>query len=94
MARRSTIIEPQKMPIAPREMWKPLDDEESDDSEKKRVARRKRFRTIVKEEKDMEVFETEDVDSDEETDSENGDADESMMDVTREERRKEKAAAK
>ena len=69
--RRSTILEPQKQPIAPRDMWKNQDEEESDDSEKIRQKKKGRFRTVMKVEKaddtacECEIFETEIVDSDE-----------------------------
>ena len=64
--RRSTILEPTKQPIAPREMWKNQDEEDSSDSEKIREKKKGRFRTVVRlQDDECEVFETELVDSDE-----------------------------
>ena len=67
--RRSTILEMTKQPIAPRDMWRNQDAEESDDSDKIREKKKNRFRTVCKlmqiENVDCEVFETEAVDSDE-----------------------------
>ena len=60
--RRSTIVEPLKQPIPLREMWKRQDEEEE---EKKKPVEKQWFKTTVKMEKDMEVFETQELDSDE-----------------------------
>ena len=69
LARRSTVIEPQKQAVPIRDMWKNFEDSDSDekDSETRRREREKRFRTKVKHVKDMEVFETEDIGSDEDS---------------------------
>ena len=80
LARRSTIIEPQKQAVPIREMWKNFDDDEDKTSEQRKKDREKRFRTKVKHVKDMEVFETEDVGSDEDSDR---DADETVLDVSK-----------
>ena len=80
LARRSTIIEPQKQAVPIREMWKNFDDDEDKTSEQRKKDREKRFRTKVKHVKDMEGFETEDVGSDEDSDR---DADETVLDVSK-----------
>ena len=90
--RRSTILEPQKQPIAPRDMWKNQDAEESDDSEKIKLKKKGRFRTVMKVEKaedaagecECEIFETELVDSDEplSDESDKEEEDESRFDDT------------
>ena len=56
-------------------MWK--DHEDDKDSEKRRKEKGKRFRTVVAEAKDMEVFETEELASDE--DSSDQDPNDSMV---------------
>lgn len=69
------------MPIAQREMWKEQDDEDKI-SEKRRMKKKGRFRTVKIEAPDMEVFETEDVDSDEplSDESNSDDEDDTIMD--------------
>ena len=59
-------------------MWKKQDDEDnkSDDSIKKKEKKKDRFKTVVTQAKDMEIFETAEVDSDAESDS---DMDESFI---------------
>ena len=59
-------------------MWKKQDDEDnkSDDSKKKKEKKKDRFKTVVTQAKDMEIFETAEVDSDAESDS---DLDESFV---------------
>ena len=82
--RRSTVVvEKQIQPIAHREMWKEHEDEDKK-SEKRRQKKKGRFRTVKTEAPDMEVFETEDIDSDEplsdEDDEDNSDVDDTIMD--------------
>ena len=81
--RRSTMMEQVKQPVPVRDMWKPKeqtnagkDDDDDEDGKKKKKAERAWFKTTVKFEKDMEVFETEELGSDED-DSEKSDDDDS-----------------
>ena len=73
-------------------MWKEHEDEDKK-SEKRRQRKKGRFRTVKTEAPDMEIFETENVDSDAPLSDESGsedDADETIMDQTMDERQKNK----
>ena len=77
------FIEPQKTPRAPRDMWKSPDEDKKDDSdeEKKKRKEERRYKTIVTHKQEMDVFETEDLDSDEESSEESDDSlDKSALD--------------
>ena len=77
-------------------MWKKQDDDEdnkSDDSTKKKEKKKDRFKTVVTQAKDMEIFETAEVDSDAESDSDMDESFISAVDVRREGKKREAADA-
>ena len=77
-------------------MWKKQDDDEdvkSNDSAKKKEKKKDRFKTVVTQAKDMEIFETAEVDSDFETDSDMDESFVSAVDVRREGRKRDAADA-
>ena len=96
ITRRSTVIQDTKQPVAARDMWKKQDDDEdnkSDNSAVKKEKKKDRFKTVVTQAKDMEVFETAEVDSDEETDSDIDESFVSAVDVRRDNKKREAADA-
>ena len=77
-------------------MWKKQDDDEdnkSDDSKKKKEKKKDRFKTVVTQAKDMEIFETAEVDSDEETDSDMDESFVSAVDVREKSKKRDAADA-
>lgn len=89
--RRSTMMEPVKQPVPVRDMWKPKEqtnagvEDDDEEGKKKKKAEKAWFKTTVKFEKDMEVFETEELGSDED-DSEKSDNDSLQSDIDGEEK--------
>ena len=88
--RRSTILEPVKQPIPRHEMWQVQKEDDGVDPDQKKKAERAWFKTTVKFEKDMEIFETEELGSDDQDDSDEQERDSLSDDSTLEEEEKER----